>query len=88
VDGFISTAGAMLACAICPAAREYLVFSHLSQELGHRVILEAMGARPVLSLDMRLGEGTGAAIAMGIIEAAVKVYNEMATFSGAGVSQQ
>jgi nicotinate-nucleotide--dimethylbenzimidazole phosphoribosyltransferase len=88
VDGFISTAGAMLACAICPAACEYLVFSHLSQELGHRVILEAMGARPVLSLDMRLGEGTGAAIAMGIIEAAVKVYNEMATFSGAGVSQQ
>ena len=88
VDGFISTAGAMVACAICPAAREYLVFSHLSQELGHRVILEALGARPVLSLDMRLGEGTGAAIAMGIIEAAVKVYNEMATFSGAGVSQQ
>ncbi len=88
VDGFISTAGAMVACAICPAAREYLIFSHLSQELGHRVILEALDVRPVLSLDMRLGEGTGAAIAMGIIEAAVKVYNEMATFSGAGVSQQ
>jgi len=85
VDGFISTAGAVAACAICPAAREYLIFSHLSQERGHRVIMEALAARPVLDLDMRLGEGTGAAIAMGIVEAAVKIYNEMATFSGAGV---
>ncbi len=88
VDGFISTAGAVAACAICPRVRDYLIFSHLSQERGHRAIMDRLNARPVLNLDMRLGEGTGAAIAMGIVEAAVKVYNEMATFSGAGVSQQ
>jgi nicotinate-nucleotide--dimethylbenzimidazole phosphoribosyltransferase len=88
VDGFISTAGAVAACAICPAAREYVIFSHLSQERGHRVIMEALKARPVLDLDMRLGEGTGGALAMSIIEAAVKIYNEMATFSGAGVSNK
>ena len=88
VDGFISTAGAVAACAICPNAREYIVFSHLSQERGHRTIMQALKARPVLDLDMRLGEGTGAALAMSVIEAAVKIYNEMATFSGAGVSQK
>jgi len=88
VDGFISTAGAVAACALCPAVREYLIFSHLSQERGHRVIMEKLGARPVLDLDMRLGEGTGAALAMSIIEAALKIYNQMATFSGAGVSQK
>lgn len=88
VDGFISTSGAVAACAICPAVREYIVFSHLSQERGHRVIMQTLKARPVLDLDMRLGEGTGAAVAMSIVEAAVKIYNEMATFSGAGVSQK
>lgn len=88
VDGFISTSGAVAACALCPKARDYLIFSHLSLERGHRVIMQALGARPVLDLDMRLGEGTGAALAMSIIEAAVKIYNEMATFSGAGVSQK
>ncbi len=88
VDGFISTAGAVAACAMCPNARDYIVFSHLSQERGHRVILQALKARPVLDLDMRLGEGTGAALAMSIVEASVKIYNQMATFSGAGVSQK
>lgn len=88
VDGFISTAGAVAACAICPNAREYVIFSHLSQERGHRVIMQALKARPVLDLDMRLGEGTGAALAMTIIEASMKIYNQMATFSGAGVSQK
>lgn len=88
VDGFISTAGAVAACAICPNVREYLIFSHLSLERGHRVIMQALKARPVLDLDMRLGEGTGAALAMSIVESAVKIYNEMATFSGAGVSQK
>jgi nicotinate-nucleotide--dimethylbenzimidazole phosphoribosyltransferase len=88
VDGFISTAGAVAACALCPTARDYLIFSHLSQERGHRVIMQALKARPVLDLDMRLGEGTGAALAMSVVEAAVRVYNEMATFSGAGVSQK
>lgn len=87
VDGFISTAGAVVACAICPAVQDYLIFSHLSMEQGHRVIMESLSARPVLNLDMRLGEGTGAAIAIGVVEASVKIYNEMATFSGAGVSE-
>ncbi len=87
VDGFISTSGAVAACALCPAVRDYLIFSHLSQERGHGVIMKTLGVRPVLDLDMRLGEGTGAALAMNVIEAAIKIYNQMATFSGAGVSQ-
>jgi len=88
VDGFISTAGAVAACALCPNARDYVIFSHLSQERGHRMIMQALQARPVLELDLRLGEGTGAALAMSIIEASVKIYTEMATFSGARVSQK
>ena len=81
-------AATVAACALCPNAREYVVFSHLSQERGHCAIMQALKARPVLDLDMRLGEGTGAALVMSIIEASVKIYNEMATFSGAGVSQK
>ncbi len=88
VDGFISTAGAVAACALCPDVREYLIFSHLSREQGHRVVMQSLEARPVLDMDMRLGEGTGAALAMSVVEAAVKIYNEMATFSGAGVSRK
>lgn len=88
VDGFISTAGAVAACALCPDVREYLIFSHLSRERGHRVVMQSLKARPVLDMDMRLGEGTGAALAMSLVEAAVKIYTEMATFSGAGVSRQ
>ncbi len=87
VDGFISTAGAAVACAMSPAAADYLFFSHRSHERGHAAVLEKLGARPILDLDLRLGEGTGAALAMQVIEAAVRVYNEMATFSGAGVSR-
>jgi len=88
VDGFISTAGAVAACALSPHVRDYLVFSHLSQERGHRAVMQALGARPVLDLDMRLGEGTGATLAMFIVEAAVRCCNEMATFSGASVSRR
>ena len=88
VDGFISSAGALAACRICPAVKDYLFFSHLSQEQGHKVVLRQMSARPILDLDMRLGEGTGAALAMLVIEGAVKIYNEMATFSSAGVSEK
>ena len=88
VDGFISSAGALAACRICPAVKDYLFFSHLSQELGHKVVLQQIKARPILDLDMRLGEGTGAALAMLVIEGAVKIYNEMATFSSAGVSEK
>jgi len=87
VDGFISTAGALAAARLCPAVRDYLFFSHLSQEQGHRAVMTAMGTRPILELEMRLGEGTGAALAMPVIEAAVKIYNQMSTFSAAGVSR-
>jgi nicotinate-nucleotide--dimethylbenzimidazole phosphoribosyltransferase len=86
VDGFISTAGALAACRLCPLVRDYLFFSHLSAEQGYSRCAEVMGIRPILQLGMRLGEGTGAALAMGLIEAGVKVYNEMATFDSAGVS--
>ncbi len=86
VDGFISTAGALAACRMCPAAADYLFFSHCSHEQGHRKALGEMNARPLLDLNMRLGEGTGAALAMTLIDASIRIYNEMATFSSAGVS--
>lgn len=88
VDGFISSAGALVAMRMKPEVEDYLFFSHMSHEKGHRHIMKLMGIRPVLDLDMRLGEGTGAALAMPIIEAAVKIYNEMETFSSAGVSNK
>jgi len=87
VDGFISTAGALIACELCPTARGYLFAAHESVEIGHRSMLERMGAEPILDLRMRLGEGTGAALAMGLIEAGVKVLKEMATFAEAGVTE-
>lgn len=86
VDGFISTAGALAAIEMNENVRDYLFFSHISQEKGHTVVMQELGARPILELDLRLGEGTGAALAMTIIEAAIRIYNEMATFSSAGVS--
>lgn len=88
VDGFISTAGALAAVMMRAEIKDYLFFSHLSQEKGHRFFMDAFKARPILDLDMRLGEGTGAALAMMVIEGAVKIYNEMATFSAAGVSRK
>ncbi len=88
VDGFISSAAALAAFKICPLTKDYMFFSHQSQEKGHRLFLEKMGARPILDLDLRLGEGTGAALSFPIIEAAVKIYNEMATFESAGVSKK
>lgn len=88
VDGFISSAGALVAYRINPMIKDYLFFSHKSQEAGHSKFLEWMGVKPILDLGMRLGEGTGAALAMTIIEASVKIYNEMATFDSAGVSKR
>jgi nicotinate-nucleotide--dimethylbenzimidazole phosphoribosyltransferase len=87
VDGFISTAGALIAAELNPHVKEYIFASHRSVEIGHVFMLERLGAVPILDLGMRLGEGTGAALAMGIIEAAVKVLKEMATFDQAGVSR-
>ncbi len=85
VDGFISTAGAMLACGLCPEAKSYAVLSHASAEPGHALMCEWLGQRPLLSLGMRLGEGTGAALAMNLLEAANRILTEMATFDSAGV---
>lgn len=88
VDGFISTAGAVAACALNPQVAPYLFFGHMSEERGHAAVLSKLGAKPILQLGMRLGEGTGAALAMQTIEAGVRIYGEMATFSSAGVSQK
>ncbi len=86
VDGFISSAGALVACRMCEPLKDYLFFSHCSNEKGHKTFFSVFGVQPILDLNMRLGEGTGAALAMSIIESSIKIYNEMATFSSAGVS--
>ena len=87
VDGFISTAGALIAAELNPLAREYMFAAHRSVEIGHSFMLERLGLDPILDLGLRLGEGTGAALAMGLIEAGVKILTEMATFEQAGVSE-
>ncbi len=86
VDGFISTAGALIACTLQPVTTEYIFAAHRSVEVGHAAMLDKMGLRPILDLDMRLGEGTGAALAMMLVESGLKIYREMATFESAGVS--
>ncbi len=86
IDGFISTAGALIASGLEPLAKDYMFAAHNSVEIGHGIMLQRLGLRPVLDLDMRLGEGTGAALAMLLIEAGLKIYKEMATFGDAGVS--
>ncbi len=87
VDGFIATAAALTACKIDPAARDYMVFCHRSKEKAHRLMLDALDAKPLLDLDLRLGEGTGAALAMPLLRAAESFYNEMASFESAGVTE-
>ena len=87
LDGFIATAGALIASNIEPKVKFFLIPSHLSVENGHRKALQFLGLNPYLDLSMRLGEGTGAALTITLIEAAVKIYNEMATFSSAKVSK-
>ena len=88
VDGFISSAAAMIAVAIAPQVRPYLIAAHRSQERGHGLMLEWLGVEPLLDFDMRLGEGTGAALGISLAEAACKVLAEMATFAEAGVSDK
>lgn len=88
VDGFISTAAAMLAVSLAPAARDYLIAAHVSQERGHRLMLEWLGLNPLLDLNLRLGEGTGAVLAFPLIEASARILCEMATFDEAGVSDK
>ena len=87
VDGFISTAGALIAAELNPLVKDYLFAAHQSVEIGHAVMLERLGTAPILDLKMRLGEGTGAALAMGLVEAGVKILKEMATFEEAGVAE-
>lgn len=86
IDGFVATSAALAAVALCPAAGGYLIASHRSAEPGHALSLKELGLRPLLELDMRLGEGTGAALGMGLVDAACRVLAGMATFDEAGVS--
>jgi nicotinate-nucleotide--dimethylbenzimidazole phosphoribosyltransferase len=86
IDGFISTAGSLIAYLMEPKTRDYMFAAHKSQEIGHKALLERIGLRPILDLDMRLGEGTGAALAMLVIEGGLKIYKEMATFDEAAVA--
>ncbi|MGI2096653.1 nicotinate-nucleotide--dimethylbenzimidazole phosphoribosyltransferase [Shewanella glacialipiscicola] len=85
IDGFIATAAALVAVNIAPNVRGYLIFAHQSDEQGHLRMLDFLQAKPLLSLGLRLGEGTGAALALPLIQAAVNFYNQMASFSDAGI---
>ncbi len=85
VDGFISSAGALIAKTLAPASLEYMLSGHQSLEYGHQFMLKELGLKPILNLNLRLGEGTGAALAMNIVESAAQVINKMLTFEDAGV---
>ncbi len=88
IDGFISTAAALIAVALKSELKHYLLASHESVEPGHRIALQDLGLSPLLQFDLRLGEGTGAALGMSMVDAAIKIVNEMATFEQAGVSNK
>lgn len=87
IDGFISGAGALVAARLAPESVNYMIASHVSVEPGHRIVLQEIGLQPMLHMNMRLGEGSGAVLALGLIEAATKVLAEMATFAQAEVSE-
>jgi nicotinate-nucleotide--dimethylbenzimidazole phosphoribosyltransferase len=86
IDGLIATAAAVVASRLVPALRGCLIPSHGSVEIGHRRLLDDLGLKPLLDLEMRLGEGTGAALAMNLVDASIRILDEMATFESAGVS--
>jgi nicotinate-nucleotide--dimethylbenzimidazole phosphoribosyltransferase len=88
VDGFISTAGAMIAAVLAPSSRHYMIAAHRSVEPGHRLMQHYLDLQPIFQLDLRLGEGTGAALAMPVVASAIAILNEMATFGSANVSQK
>lgn len=88
IDGYISSAAALIAMKMTEHAHEYMLASHLSQERGHTLLLETLGLSPLLNLDMRLGEGTGAVLAFHLIDASLRLMQEMATFDSAGVSRK
>jgi nicotinate-nucleotide--dimethylbenzimidazole phosphoribosyltransferase len=87
IDGFISGAAALIAAGLAPQVKDYIIAAHCSAEAGHAAMLKYMGLKPLLNLEMRLGEGTGAALGIIIAEAAVRTLNEMATFAEAGVAE-
>ncbi len=87
VDGFISTAAALVAYEICPTIKDYLIISHQSVEPGHQAVFQYLDKKPLLSLDLRLGEGTGAALAYPLVDAACRIMTEMATFEELGITQ-
>jgi len=88
VDGFISGAAALIATALSPRLKDFLIAGHVSAEAGHRLLLRHLGLRPLLDLDMRLGEGTGAALGIFLAEIAARILSEMSTFAEAGVSEK
>ncbi len=88
LDGFIAGAAALIAVGLQPRCKDYLIASHQSVERGHRAILDHLGLKPLLDLDLRLGEGTGACLGMSLVCAAIKILTEMATFDEAGVSER
>ncbi len=88
LDGFIATAGALVAAALAPTVTDYLLAAHRSAEPGHQIMLDTLNLKPLLTFNMRLGEGTGAAVGMLLLEAGLRIYREMATFAEAGVSEK
>lgn len=88
LDGFICSSAAVLASMMCSHTKDYMIAGHLSREPGHRRALEILQKKPLLDLDLRLGEGSGAALAFPLVEASARMMKEMATFSGAGVSEK
>lgn len=88
IDGFISGAAALIAAGLCPQCKDYMIAGHCSVEPGHKIILQHLGLKPLLDLEMRLGEGTGAALAMSFAEISVRILTEMATFTEAGVAEK
>src|SRR5271157_1855689 len=88
VDGFISGAAALVAVELLPGVKPYIIASHQSVEIGHKVIWEHLGVKPLLNLGLRLGEGTGAVLAFNLVDASVRILNEMATFDEAGVADK
>jgi nicotinate-nucleotide--dimethylbenzimidazole phosphoribosyltransferase len=88
LDGFIAGAAALIAVGLQPRCKDYLIASHRSVERGHQAILDHLGLKPLLDLDLRLGEGTGACLGMGLVCGAIKILTEMATFDEAGVSER
>jgi len=87
IDGFISGAAAVIATALAPRLKDYIIAAHCSAEAGHPALLKYLGLQPLLDLEMRLGEGTGAALGIFVCEAAVRTLNEMATFAESGISE-